>query len=81
LLESSSGREFLRWLNEAKNGRWLDIGCGTGVLSDLIGQTADPQSVIGVDFSGGFIRHARQLHPESVYDFRLGRTRHKIVNR
>jgi SAM-dependent methyltransferase len=65
-------REFLRWLDGAANGRWLDIGCGTGALSELIGQTADPQSVIGVDFSEGFIRHARQLHPESVYDFRVG---------
>jgi SAM-dependent methyltransferase len=65
-------RTFLRWLDEAENGRWLDIGCGTGALSELIGQTADPQSIIGIDFSAGFIRHAQQLHPEAIYDFRVG---------
>ncbi len=65
-------RVFLRWLNEAENGRWLDIGCGTGALSEIIVNTMAPASVIGVDFSAGFIRHARQLHPEAVYDFRLG---------
>jgi trans-aconitate methyltransferase len=44
-------RTFLRWLDEAEKGCWLDVGCGTGALSELIGQTAAPQSIIGVDFS------------------------------
>ena len=65
-------REFVRWLGPAPNGRWLDVGCGTGALSELIGQMAAPQQVTGVDFSAGFIRHARQSHPETVYDFQVG---------
>jgi SAM-dependent methyltransferase len=27
---------------------------------------------MGIDFSEGFIRHARQLYPEAVYDFQVG---------
>jgi len=65
-------REFLHWVVGVKNGRWLDIGCGTGALSEIIVNMMAPTSVIGVDFSAGFIRHAQQLHPEAVYDFRLG---------
>jgi SAM-dependent methyltransferase len=65
-------REFIRWLGPPPNGRWLDVGCGTGALSQTIGQIAAPQQIMGIDFSEGFIRHARQLYPEAVYDFQVG---------
>jgi SAM-dependent methyltransferase len=65
-------REFLRWLHLPRNGRWLDVGCGTGALSETVVQMAAPQSVTGIDFSDGFVRHARQLHPQPPYDFRVG---------
>jgi len=65
-------RKFLRWLNVPENGRWLDVGCGTGTLCETIVKMAAPQSVTGIDFSEGFIRHARRLHPEKVYDFQIG---------
>jgi SAM-dependent methyltransferase len=64
--------EFLAWLALPPNGRWLDVGCGTGALSALIGQTAVPQSLTGVDFSTGFINFARQRLTEEIYDFRVG---------
>ncbi|KAA3661101.1 MAG: class I SAM-dependent methyltransferase [Chloroflexi bacterium] len=64
--------EFLRWLNMSANGRWLDVGCGTGALCETIVNMAAPQRVTGIDFSEGFIRHARQLHPEKAYDFQVG---------
>ena len=63
---------FLRWLGAAENGRWLDVGCGTGALSELIGQWSQPQHVTGIDFAAGFIQYARQFHPEAIYDFRVG---------
>ncbi len=64
--------EFLRRLNLPENGRWLDVGCGTGALCETIVQMAAAQSVTGIDFSEGFIRYARQQHPENVYDFQVG---------
>jgi ubiquinone/menaquinone biosynthesis C-methylase UbiE len=53
-------RELLRWLGLPRGGRWLDVGCGTGALSETVLGEADPTEVVGVDASAGFIGHARQ---------------------
>lgn len=66
------GRKFLDSLAQPPGGRWLDVGCGTGVLSALIVETAAPKQVTGVDFSEGFIKHARQNNPQPVFEFRVG---------
>ena len=52
-------REFLAWLEVPPNLDWLDVGCGTGALTEVILQRAGPRSVKGVDPSAGFIEHAR----------------------
>jgi hypothetical protein len=41
-------REFLNWLDVPANGEWLDVGSGTGALSELIVQTTSPRRVIGI---------------------------------
>lgn len=51
-------REFLRWLNARPNGRWLDVGCGTGALCQTILETASPMEVTGIDPSEDFIAYA-----------------------
>lgn len=38
---------------------WLDVGCGTGALTEVILQHAKPRSVKGTDPSTGFIEHAK----------------------
>ena len=38
--------------------RWLDVGCGTGALTDAILVAADPTEVTGVDPSGTFVVRA-----------------------
>ncbi len=38
-------REFLRWLDEPENLRWLDVGCGTGALSEVIVARCAPDPV------------------------------------
>ncbi|MCA9898827.1 MAG: methyltransferase domain-containing protein [Anaerolineales bacterium] len=63
---------FLNWLDCPVNGRWLDAGCGTGALCEMIVQLTKPKSVTGIDFSEGFIRHAQGVHPDPVYHFRAG---------
>jgi SAM-dependent methyltransferase len=67
-----AARRFLGDLALPPNGRYLDIGCGTGVLSGVIGETAAPQQVTGIDFSEPFIEEARRKYPEPLYDFRVG---------
>ena len=53
------GREFLDWLDVPAGLRWLDVGSGTGALTERILETADPASVVGVEPSAGFVEHAR----------------------
>ena len=50
---------FLNWLQASTDGEWVDIGCGTGVLSSAILASCAPRRVIGVDPSEAFIELAR----------------------
>ncbi len=38
-------REFLHWLSISPSARWLDVGCGTGALSQTILTQAAPAVV------------------------------------
>jgi SAM-dependent methyltransferase len=51
---------FLDWLELPAGLRWVDVGCGTGALSEAILDGRDPTSVTGVEPSAGFVRAARQ---------------------
>ncbi|MBE3560089.1 MAG: class I SAM-dependent methyltransferase [Ktedonobacteraceae bacterium] len=53
-------REFLAWLAVAPDLCWLDVGCGTGALSQTILEHMAPRLVVGVDFSEGYITFARE---------------------
>ena len=52
-------REFVAWLGVAGGAAWLDVGCGTGALSQTVLEAADPAAVVGIDPSLGFLAHAR----------------------
>jgi SAM-dependent methyltransferase len=60
-------REFLLWLAVPPSRRWLDVGCGTGVLIQTILHVASPSEVEGFDPSSGYIAFARQ----QVVDYRV----------
>ena len=51
-------REFLPWLGVPRGKRWLDVGCGTGALTQCIQRECAPAGVHGVDPSAGFIEYA-----------------------
>lgn len=52
-------REFLPWLGVPDGARWLDVGSGTGALTETILALADPAAVVDVDPSPGFLDYAR----------------------
>jgi SAM-dependent methyltransferase len=51
--------EFVRWLGVSPGGKWLDVGCGTGALTEAILDVADPQLVVGCDRSPAYLAFAR----------------------
>ena len=54
-------RRFLPWLDAPSGGRWLDVGCGTGVLSSEVLANCEPALVCGVDRSAGYVGAASRL--------------------
>ena len=50
---------FVSWLRMPGGLHWLDVGCGTGALTNAICGHADPASVLGCDPSEPFIQYAR----------------------
>ena len=65
-------RELLTWLQIGAGKDWLDVGCGTGALTEVILQQAQPRSVKGIDPSVGFIEHARAHVGSSAASFEVG---------
>lgn len=51
--------EFLKWLNLPVNLTWLDVGCGTGALSEAIFQNYKPAYLCCVDPSAEFLEKAK----------------------
>ncbi len=64
--------EFLDWLAVPPGRRWLDVGSGTGALTEAILARSDPASVVGIDPSEGFIEHARAVVTDPRASFALG---------
>jgi SAM-dependent methyltransferase len=50
---------FVTWVRPAPGGRWIDVGCGTGALTDTVLVAADPASVLAVDRSAAYLAYAR----------------------
>jgi len=65
-------KEFLDWLNLQPNARWLDVGCGTGALSQAIVSSSHPKLVKGVDRSDGYIEYAQNKAADSRTEFEIG---------
>jgi SAM-dependent methyltransferase len=65
-------QQFLRELQVPPGSAWLDVGCGTGALTQTILSQAQPHSVTGIDRSEGFIDYAREHVMDERATFRVG---------
>jgi len=55
--------EFLRWLDQEKGRRWVELGCGTGALTHAILGAAAPAGLAATDRSRDYVRYARSGAP------------------
>jgi SAM-dependent methyltransferase len=50
---------FVSWLRAPGGANWLDVGCGTGALTQAICDHAAPASILGCDPAEAFVAYAR----------------------
>jgi SAM-dependent methyltransferase len=68
-------REFVPWLGVGSGQRWLDVGCGSGVLTRMILELEAPRAVVGVDPSEGMLAFARDHMSDARGRFEVGDAR------
>jgi ubiquinone/menaquinone biosynthesis C-methylase UbiE len=66
-----AGKVFLDWLDPPKSARWLDVGCGTGVFTELVLDTCDPATIVAVDPSEAQVGIAKDKPVAQRADFRV----------
>jgi SAM-dependent methyltransferase len=72
-------RRFVAWLGVPQNRDWLDIGCGTGALCEVILDSTSPRHVTGVDPSDGFVSFARHKVTDQRTTFQVGDAQKLLV--
>jgi SAM-dependent methyltransferase len=51
---------FIEWLAPSSGLKWLDIGCGSGALSEAIINHCEPAALTAIDHSEDFVRTAQK---------------------
>ena len=64
--------KFLYWLDREEKLPWLEVGCGTGALSESILSNSEPGSFLGVEQSEGFVATARGNISDDLAEFQVG---------
>jgi SAM-dependent methyltransferase len=67
--------EFLGWLAVAPGARWLDVGSGTGALTEAVLACCAPERVVGVEPSEAFRAYADEQVPDPRVSFLPGDAR------
>jgi SAM-dependent methyltransferase len=64
--------EFLARLAVPPGARWLDVGSGTGALTEAVLASCAPEQVVGIEPSDTFRAHAAEHVPDPRASFRAG---------
>jgi SAM-dependent methyltransferase len=63
---------FCAWLEPEPGGRWLDVGCGTGALTETIANNVRPAGLVSVDPSSSYLQYARARTGDRGVSFAVG---------
>lgn len=63
--------QFLDWLNVPPGAHWLDLCCGTGILSQAIAEHSRPARVEGVDRAASQIEFARKHRSGALIEYQV----------
>jgi ubiquinone/menaquinone biosynthesis C-methylase UbiE len=63
---------FLQWLAPAATARWLDVGCGTGVLAHALLELCSPAAVVGIDSAAAQVASASHGPAAGRASFEVG---------
>lgn len=59
---------FAAWVDASPGASWIDIGCGTGVLTAAVLARCEPSRVVGIDSAAAFLQTAEaQVADPRVY--------------
>ena len=68
----AAGSMFLGWFDPLKGADWLDVGCGTGLFTELIFKACTPKSLVGIDPAPAQIAYASRKPIATHASFRTG---------
>lgn len=63
--------KFVDWLAAPAEADWLEVGCGTGALTQTILSSAAPRSIVATDQSADFVSHAKAENTDSRARFEV----------
>jgi ubiquinone/menaquinone biosynthesis C-methylase UbiE len=66
---------ILAWLGSPPGLTWLDVGCGTGALTQAILDAAEPRAILGVDPSADYLATAARQMTDPRVRFTIGDAR------
>lgn len=64
--------KVVRWLNLPAGSTWLDVGAGTGILTEVILEQASPRKLLAIDISENYLTYARQAIRDERVEFKVG---------
>lgn len=65
------GHIFLDWVAPPRDARWLDVGCGTGVFTELVLNRCSPGALVAIDPAIAQIDYARTQPIAQAAEFRV----------